>query len=86
MVLNLLMLIQKVYLGKREKEIIFSFYLIYIYFYLNRQIFCDFGENFEVLDTNGENPLTQIITEISHVCFYFLRYKNRFFFNLYYLG
>ncbi|CAF4436687.1 unnamed protein product, partial [Adineta steineri] len=30
------------------------------------QIFCDFGKNFEVLDTNGENPLTQIVTEISH--------------------
>ncbi|CAF4884241.1 unnamed protein product [Rotaria sp. Silwood1] len=31
------------------------------------QIFCDFGEKFEVLDTNGENPITQVITEISHV-------------------
>ncbi|CAF3215764.1 unnamed protein product [Rotaria sp. Silwood2] len=30
------------------------------------QIFCDFGRNFEVLDTNGEHPLTQIVTEISH--------------------
>ncbi|CAF5065752.1 unnamed protein product, partial [Rotaria sp. Silwood1] len=30
------------------------------------QIFCDFGLNFEVLDTNGEHPLTQIVTEISH--------------------
>ncbi|CAF1279762.1 unnamed protein product [Rotaria sordida] len=30
------------------------------------QIFCDFGLNFQVLDTNGENPLTQIVTEISH--------------------
>ncbi|CAF1423228.1 unnamed protein product [Adineta steineri] len=30
------------------------------------QIFCDFGQNFEVIDTNGENPLTQIVTEISH--------------------
>ncbi|CAF3464770.1 unnamed protein product [Rotaria sp. Silwood1] len=29
------------------------------------QIFCDFGEKFEVLDTNGENPITQVITEIS---------------------
>jgi hypothetical protein len=37
-------------------------------FYLNRQIFCDFGLNFQVLDTNGENPVTQIVTEISHVC------------------
>lgn len=31
------------------------------------QIFCDFGENFTVIDTNGENPLTQIVTEISRV-------------------
>ncbi|CAF0891592.1 unnamed protein product [Didymodactylos carnosus] len=30
------------------------------------QIFCDFGENFLVLDTNGENPLMQIVTEISN--------------------
>ncbi|CAF3320403.1 unnamed protein product [Rotaria socialis] len=29
------------------------------------QIFCDFGLDFEVIDTNGENPLTQIVTEIS---------------------
>jgi monomeric isocitrate dehydrogenase len=36
-----------------------------LFFY--RQIFCDFGEEFEVIDTNGENPLTQIVTEISHV-------------------
>jgi hypothetical protein len=67
MELNLLMLIQKVYLGKINK-IIFIYYILF----LNRQIFCDFGQNFEVLDTNGENPLTQIVTEISHVCFYFI--------------
>jgi hypothetical protein len=35
-----------------------------------RQIFCDFGEEFQVLDTNGENPSTQIVTEITHVCIY----------------
>ncbi|CAF1335638.1 unnamed protein product [Rotaria sordida] len=29
------------------------------------QIFCDFGEKFEVLDTNGETPITQVVTEIS---------------------
>jgi hypothetical protein len=33
-----------------------------------RQIFCDFGQDFQVVDTNGEAPLTQIVTEISHVC------------------
>lgn len=30
------------------------------------QIFCDFGKDFQVVDTNGENPLTQVVTEISH--------------------
>lgn len=34
-------------------------------FLFNRQIFCDFGDEFEVLDTNGENPITQIVTGIS---------------------
>ncbi|CAF3376655.1 unnamed protein product [Rotaria socialis] len=29
------------------------------------QIFCDFGEKFEVIDTNGENPSTQIVVEIT---------------------
>jgi hypothetical protein len=38
----------------------------YIFIFV-RQIFCDFGEDFEVLDTNGENPTMQIVTEISHV-------------------
>ena len=36
-------------------------------FFFYRQIFCDFGDEFEVLDTTGENPLQQIVTEISHV-------------------
>jgi hypothetical protein len=64
MELNLLMLIPKVYSGKRKEiNLIGKCYS----FDLNRQIFCDFGLNFEVLDTNGENPLTQIVTEISHV-------------------
>ena len=62
MELNLLMLIQKVYLGKINKSISIEYI-----FLLNRQIFCDFGKDFVVLDTNGENPLTQIVTEISHV-------------------
>jgi len=30
------------------------------------QIFCDFGQDFQVIDTNGENPITQVVTEISH--------------------
>jgi len=36
-------------------------------FLFNRQIFCDFDDEFEVLDTNGEDPITQTKTEISHV-------------------
>jgi len=68
MELNLLMLIQKVYLGKRKKLFLFIIYIYFFLFYLNRQIFCDFGRDFQVLDTNGENPLAQIVTEISHVC------------------
>ncbi|CAF1276826.1 unnamed protein product [Adineta ricciae] len=30
------------------------------------QIFCDFGEEFQVLDTNGENPTTHVVTHITH--------------------
>ncbi|CAF0731325.1 unnamed protein product [Didymodactylos carnosus] len=30
------------------------------------QIFCDFGEDFQVFDTTGENPIMQIVTEISN--------------------
>ena len=29
------------------------------------QIFCDFGDNFTVVDTNGENPLTVMISGIT---------------------
>jgi len=63
--LNLLMQILKVYLGKKKH--INHFYLDKNTLFFDRQIFCDFGEEFEVIDTNGENPLTQIVTEISHV-------------------
>ncbi|CAF4856887.1 unnamed protein product [Rotaria sp. Silwood1] len=30
------------------------------------QIFCDLGENFQVIDTNGENPLVRVVTGITH--------------------
>ncbi|UJR08635.1 hypothetical protein I4U23_012894 [Adineta vaga] len=30
------------------------------------QIFCDFGKEFQVVDTNGENPATHVVTEITH--------------------
>ncbi|CAF1288302.1 unnamed protein product [Rotaria sordida] len=34
---------------------------------LVRQIFCDFGQNFKVLDTNGEDSITEeIVNSISH--------------------
>ncbi|CAF4907747.1 unnamed protein product, partial [Rotaria sp. Silwood2] len=32
------------------------------------QIFCDFGRDFEVLDTNGEDPAIELVAEISRVC------------------
>lgn len=45
--------------------------LLYTYNYTEyfRQIFCDFGDNFEVLDMDGETSQTHIVTDISHVCF-----------------
>jgi len=32
-----------------------------------RQIFCDFGENFTVVDATGEPPLQYMIASISQV-------------------
>lgn len=29
------------------------------------QIFCDFGEGFEVVDTNGENPVSAMVAGIT---------------------
>jgi hypothetical protein len=55
-----------VYLGKINKSVSVE----HIYICFDRQIFCDFGEEFKVLDTTGENPLTQIVTEISRVSIY----------------
>lgn len=54
--------IPRVYLGKGEKGCSMDERKVSF-----RQIFCDFGRDFLVLDTNGENPLTQIVTEISRV-------------------
>ncbi|CAF5095470.1 unnamed protein product, partial [Rotaria sp. Silwood1] len=35
---------------------------------LFRQIFCDFGQNFKVFDTNGEDSITEeTVDSISHV-------------------
>ena len=31
------------------------------------QIFCDFGEDFTVIDTNGEEPLSVMIAAVSKV-------------------
>lgn len=62
--LNSSVQIRKVYLGKREKWKICHERLFYL---SNRQIFCDFGDEFEVLDKDGENPITHIVTGISRV-------------------
>ncbi len=59
---SLSMQIRKAYLRKIHRSLIMEYIFIFV-----RQIFCDFGEEFEVLDTNGENPTMQIVTEISHV-------------------
>ena len=32
------------------------------------QIFCDFGESFTVVDTNGEQPISNMISSVSKVC------------------
>jgi ubiquitin-activating enzyme E1 len=34
-------------------------------------IFTDFGEKFEVIDTDGETPVTSLISNITNVCFDF---------------
>ena len=65
MELNLSMQTQKVYLGKGDKS---SLSCWKYRFCFHRQIFCDFGEEFQVVDTNGETPLTHIVTGITQVC------------------
>lgn len=47
--------------------IVFLYHIKYIEYF--RQIFCDFGDNFQVSDIDGEKPQTHIVTNISHVCF-----------------
>ena len=32
-----------------------------------RQIFCDFGENFVIYDTNGEQPISNMVASITKV-------------------
>lgn len=34
---------------------------------INRQIFCDFGENFRIVDATGEQPISVLISHISRV-------------------
>ena len=36
------------------------------HFYFS-QIFCDFGESFTVVDTNGEQPISNMISSVSKV-------------------
>ena len=65
--LNLLMLIPRAYSGMSEKRPLALTRTFYSTRHPFRQIFCDFGQDFQVIDTNGEAPLTQIVTEISRV-------------------
>ncbi len=37
------------------------------FLYFNRQLFCDFGEEMTVLDSNGEQPLSAMISMITKV-------------------
>lgn len=62
MVLNSSMPIRKDYLGKRNENRMKESFRFF-----DRQIFCDFGDEFEVLDKDGENPITHIVTGISQV-------------------
>lgn len=62
MVLNSSMPIRKDYLGKRNENQMKESLRFF-----DRQIFCDFGDEFEVLDKDGENPITHIVTGISQV-------------------
>lgn len=41
-------------------------YLQFIFF---SQIFCDFGEGFTVVDTNGEQPISNMISSVTKVTF-----------------
>ena len=41
------------------------FDIIYHHLTVFRHIFCDFGDEFTVYDTNGENPLSNMIASIS---------------------
>lgn len=36
-------------------------------FVLFSQIFCDFGESFSVVDTNGEEPISNMISSVTKV-------------------
>lgn len=35
--------------------------------FIYRQIFCDFGEDFKVVDTNGEQPTSNMISAVTKV-------------------
>lgn len=38
-----------------------------MYLFVDRQIFCDFGDEMTVYDTNGEQPLSAMISMITKV-------------------
>ena len=35
--------------------------------FFNRQVFCDFGENFVITDSNGEQPGTNMVADVDTV-------------------
>jgi hypothetical protein len=39
----------------------------YVFLFKYRQIFCDFGEDFIVSDTNGEQPISNMIASVTKV-------------------
>lgn len=56
--------IRKVYLGKKNNVF---FFVCKSIFNIDRQIFCDFGEDFQVLDIDGEESPTQPASNIYRV-------------------
>ena len=41
--------------------------LVFFFFFCFRQIFCDFGDSFIVSDTDGEQPISVLISSITRV-------------------
>ena len=46
--------------------------VFFFHHFSDRQVFCDFGNNFVVSDVDGEQPLSCIIADIEKVCCFFV--------------